>query len=93
MIWSAAPIANSISVCVGDKLMIATGSSPVAVVSAVVSPDVSPVVSAVVSDGFTLSVDLDMESSPQAAAVSRSAVSAASELNRFMDQSSVSPED
>ena len=36
---------------------------------------------------------VDDESSPHAAAVSRNAVRAAMELNLFMDQSSVSPED
>jgi len=89
-------MANSISVCVGDKLMMAIGNLPSAVVSGVVSGIVSGDASAAVeSDGFTLSVDVDVdiESSPHAAAVSRIAVRAAIELNLFMDQSSVSPKD
>jgi len=47
-------------------------------------------VPAVVGDAVSLDWVL---SSPHAAAVSRSAVRAAMELNRFMGQSSVSPED
>ena len=83
MTCAPAPMANSCSVDDGDRLMIACGAVAASQVSA----------AAVVSSCRAPCRWTDVVSSPQAAEVSRSAVSAANELNRFMDQSSVSPEE
>ena len=64
-------MANSISVCVGDRLMIAcSGGTPVSVTT-----------------GAALVVEPDVDASLQAALVSRIAASAAMEVNRFIGSS------